>query len=174
MNQCICGCHFWPFFGGREGGREGRGGKNKENVGHHTVEESVASWDGPYQFYHSWRDSKLLHGTLGFSPLSNSSLPALTGRPLPHRGNAGQLIIYQSTLLCRTWQLLSAQDSCTLRVWSSTSVSANATRLTSLMMPPHFEGTTQSLIKNSDSFSPACWFFFFKKTVLPPEPRNIF
>lgn len=35
------------------------------------------------------------------------------------------------------------------------SVSANATRLTSLMMSPHFEETTQSLIKNSDSFSPA-------------------
>lgn len=33
------------------------------------------------------------------------------------------------------------------------SVSANATRLTSLMMAPHFEETTLSLIKNSDSFS---------------------
>lgn len=31
------------------------------------------------------------------------------------------------------------------------------------MMPPHFEGTTQSLIKNSDSFSPAC---FLKKKKL--------
>lgn len=38
------------------------------------------------------------------------------------------------------------------------SVSANATRLTSLMMSPHFEETTQSLIKNSDSFSLACGF----------------
>lgn len=33
------------------------------------------------------------------------------------------------------------------------SVSANATSLTSLMMAPHFEETTQSLIKNSDSFA---------------------
>lgn len=161
MNQCICGSSLLAILWREGGGREGRGGENKENVGHHTVQSAcVASWDRPYQFYHSWRDSKLLHDTLGFSPLSNSPLPALTGRPLPHRSNAGQLIIYQSTLLCRTWQLLSAQDSCTLRVWSSTSVSANATRLTSLMMPPHFEGTTQSLIKNSGSFSPACWFFF--------------
>lgn len=82
----------------------------------------------------------------------------MTGRLLPHCSNGGQLIIYQSTLLFRTWQLLSAQDSCTLPVWSEMSVSANATRPTSLMMSPHFEETTQSLIKNSDSFSPACRF----------------
>lgn len=112
----------------------------------------------PYQLCHSWRDSKLLYDTLGFSPTNNSSFLPMTGRLLPHCSNAGQLIIYQSTLLFRTWQLLSAQDSCTLRVWSKMSVSANATRPTSLMMSLHFEETTQSLIKNSDSFSPACRF----------------
>lgn len=107
----------------------------------------------PYQLCHSWSDSKLLYDTLGFSPANNSSFLPVTGRLLPHHSNAGQLIIYQSTLLFCTWQLLSAQDSCTLPVWSKMSVSANATRLTSLMMSPYFEGTTQSLIKNSDSFS---------------------
>lgn len=112
----------------------------------------------PYQLCHSWSDSKLLYDTLGFSPTNNSSFLPMTGRPLPHCSNVGQLIIYQSTLLFRTWQLLSAQDSCTLHVWSKMSVSANATRLTSLMMSLHFEETTQSLIKNSDSFSLACRF----------------
>lgn len=101
---------------------------------------------------------QLLYDTLGFSPANNPSFLPMTGRLLPHRSNVGQLIIYRSTLLFRTWQLLSAQDSCTLSVWSKMSVSANATRLTSLMMSPHFEETTQSLIKNSDAFSLTCWF----------------
>lgn len=124
----------------------------------------------PYQLCHSRSDSKLLHDTLGFSPSNNSSFLPMTGRLLPRCSNVGQLIIYQSTLLFRTWQLLSAQDSCTLPVWSKMSVSANATRLTSLMMSPHFEQATQSLIKNSDSFSPACRFAL----PFPPRPRSSF
>lgn len=99
------------------------------------------------------RDSQSLHGVLGFLAANNPSGPRHDWQGPSSKQCRGQLIILQPTLLHHTRQLLSAQDSCILPVWSEMSVFANATRLTSLTMSRHFEETTQSLIKNSDSVS---------------------
>jgi len=103
-----------------------------------------------YQPCHSWEIPNRFTAYLDFSLLITPPVPTTTGRVLRRRG---QLIICQPTLLHHAQQLLSAQDSCTLPVWSEMSVFANATRLTSLTMSRHFEETTQSLIKNSHSVS---------------------
>lgn len=99
------------------------------------------------------RDSQSLHSVLGFLAANNPSGPHHDWQDPSSQQCRGQLIIYQPTLLHHTRQLLSAQDSCLLPIWSEMSVFAHATRLTSLTMSRHFEETTQSLIKNSEPVS---------------------
>lgn len=164
--------HFWPFPLLKRFLKEIKGKKKKRQSwpSYTLAWVCVVSLTQALSALPQLKWCQLLYDTLGFSPANNPSFLPMTGRLLPHRSNVGQLIIYRSTLLFRTWQLLSAQDSCTLSVWSKMSVSANATRLTSLMMSPHFEETTQSLIKNSDAFLTDLLIF----TVLLPGPQSIF